>query len=117
MDDLQIKRIQILAEIDRLNKQRCDRCEGYNYIGKGCCLANDKIRALGKELLALRSPGAKAIEENDYKSQYRKWVEVAVANGISRAAFNTRVRVRKMPFEQAATQPLKKIKKKQLIKA
>lgn len=102
MDDLQIKRIKILAEIDRLNKDRCDRCAGYRYTIKKCCTINVQIQALGMELLRLTKP--KPLDKNSplYRQEFKKWQNVAKENGIKPTTFAGRVN-KGVPLEKAAT--------------
>ena len=104
MDDLQIKRIQILAEIDRLNKDRCDRCSTPNLSLMECCSANERILELGNELLRLTKP--KPLDKNSplYRQQFTKWLKVAQENGLPYTTYSGRVN-RGMSFKEAATTP------------
>lgn len=106
MEDIKQKRLSILAEIDRLNLKRCNRCNTPNYRITKCCEANVEIRELGKELLKLRSNKAIEIEEMSREGLFEKWSQVAIKNGITINTFRSRLYSYGYGFEEAATRPV-----------
>lgn len=104
--EMRIERIKILAQIDKLNKDRCPKCATTLNATKPCCPANIEGQRLGEELLKLRSTKATKNEVESYDYQYQLWKPVAIANGISSSTYGRRIRDMKMSFEDAATKPL-----------
>ena len=66
VDDIKQKRIEILAEITKLNKDRCDRCSGSTFPTRPCCDASVQVRELGKQLLTLVKERKACAGEHDW---------------------------------------------------
>lgn len=108
---MRIERIKILAETDRLEKERCEKCKSSNPVPKACCPANIRILELGDELLRLTRP--KPLDKSSplYRQQFTKWLKIAEENGLPYTTFSSRVN-KGVPFEKAATTPINQRKKK-----
>ena len=102
--EMRIERIKILAQIDKLEKERCDRCNGAMYKPGTCCEANSQVVALGKVLDVLVNPRVEHKENHDW-AEYMYWEEVAVQNGISKELYRKRVMVNMSDYERAAKLP------------
>lgn len=110
--EIRKRRKAILHRITHLESERCTTCAGV-YAKKEAthckCKAAVEIRKLGTELIKL----TKRTSEDNGSAEYKKWVAIAKANGITYTTFVSRLN-RKMPIDLAATEPVNVVKSRRV---